>query len=149
VSQNDAPNSWDFPHVHLCSTTSTCNSTDLLSHCVTQENHPKYHLNSLHKGGQHNVQVLSHIGTTHPSHGHTQLMGSLSGRLTQSVSWRVSHVAVIINTTKDIQGFFSKKISSRVKLNTCCLSWLLLPMKNMYKYFMVFTDSSMDHIVGD
>jgi hypothetical protein len=48
--------------------------------------------------GAHNVPSPSQRGTTHPSHGHTQLMGSLSGRLTQSVSWRMSHTAVIINT---------------------------------------------------
>jgi hypothetical protein len=47
--------------------------------------------------GAHNVPSPSQRGTTHPSHGHTQLMGSLSGRLTQSVSWRMSHAAVIIN----------------------------------------------------
>jgi hypothetical protein len=69
-----------FSHVHLCSATGTSNSTDLLSHCVTQENHLEYHLNSLQGGGQHNVPVLSQIGTTHPSHG-LSLMGSLSGRL--------------------------------------------------------------------
>jgi hypothetical protein len=42
--------------------------------------------------------ISSQRGTTHPSHGHTQLMGSLTGRLTQSVSWRMSHAAVIINS---------------------------------------------------
>jgi hypothetical protein len=48
-------------------------------------------------------------GLPHPTQGHTtfllrlreeqhtQLMGSLSGRLTQSVSWRISHAVVIIN----------------------------------------------------
>jgi hypothetical protein len=50
----------------------------------------------------HNVPSLSQRGTTHPSHGHTQLMGSLSGRLTQSVSWRMSHAAVIINTPSQL-----------------------------------------------
>jgi hypothetical protein len=78
MSQNDAPNSWDFPHVHLCSTTCTSNSTDLLSHCVTQENHLEYHLNSLQRGGQHKIPFLSQIGTTHPAHG-------LSLRLTHSL----------------------------------------------------------------
>jgi hypothetical protein len=77
--------------------------------------------------GAHNIPSPSQRGTTHPSHGHTQLMGFLtphrgtqrsisvsernhtpiswahpthgllSGRLTQSVSWRMSHAAVIIN----------------------------------------------------
>jgi hypothetical protein len=47
--------------------------------------------------GAHNVPSPSQRGTTHPSHGHTQLMGFLTGRLTQSVSWRMSHAAVIIN----------------------------------------------------
>jgi hypothetical protein len=48
--------------------------------------------------GAHNIPSLSQRGTTHPSHGHTQLMGFLTGRLTQSVAWRMSHATVIINT---------------------------------------------------
>jgi hypothetical protein len=43
------------------------------------------------------VPYPSQRGTTHPSHGNTQLMGSLLGRLTQYVSWRMSHAVVIIN----------------------------------------------------
>jgi hypothetical protein len=54
--------------------------------------HPAHGLHHLTQG--HNVPSLSQRGTTHPSHGHTQLMGSLSGRLTQSVSWRMSHAVV-------------------------------------------------------
>ena len=34
----------------------------------------------------HYIPSPSYKGTTHPSHGHTQLMGSLTSRLTQSVS---------------------------------------------------------------
>jgi hypothetical protein len=62
--------------------------------------HPAHGLHHLTQG--HNVPSLSQRGTTHPSHGHTQLMGSLSGRLTQSVSWRMSHAAVIINTPSQL-----------------------------------------------
>jgi hypothetical protein len=47
--------------------------------------------------GEHNVPSLSHRGTTNPSHGHTQLMVSLLGRITQFVSWRMYHTTVIIN----------------------------------------------------
>jgi hypothetical protein len=47
--------------------------------------------------GAHNVPSPSQRGTTHPSHGHIQLMVSLTGRLTQSMSWRMSHAAIIIN----------------------------------------------------
>jgi hypothetical protein len=99
-------------HVHLCSATGTSNSTNLLSHCVTQENHLKYHLNSLQGGGQHNVPVLSQIGTTHPTQG-------LSLR---SVSWRMSHAVVIINTPSQL-GRHSP--SSQVSHGTTrTLSWL-------------------------
>jgi hypothetical protein len=45
-------------------------------------------ISTLYRGGQHNIPVLSQIGTTHPSHG-------LSLR---SVSWRMTHAVVIINT---------------------------------------------------
>jgi hypothetical protein len=95
-----------------------------------QENHPEYHLkpdstesirqettchdNSVqsltythhmgtftpHRGTHHIISVQR--GTIHPSHGHTQHMGSLTGRLTQSVSWRMSHEAVIINTPSQL-----------------------------------------------
>jgi hypothetical protein len=72
----------------------------------------------------HNVPSPSQRGTTHswapnswassPTHEHTtfllhlreephtQLMGFLSGRLTQSVSWRMSHADVIINTPSQL-----------------------------------------------
>jgi hypothetical protein len=46
----------------------------------------------------HSVPSQSQRGTTHPSHGHTQLMGSLTGQITQFVSWRMSHKVVIIKT---------------------------------------------------
>jgi hypothetical protein len=75
-----------------------------LSHCVSQENHLEYHIISnlcieetgtsfhLHlkendtpnswasspHTGAHNVPSPSQRGTTHPSHGHTQLMGFLT-----------------------------------------------------------------------
>jgi hypothetical protein len=86
---------------------------------VSEKNHtPSSWASSPHKGTQHSISVLemnhthglphpthgnnvpspSQRETTHPSHGHTQLMGSISGRITQSVSWRMSHVVVIINT---------------------------------------------------
>jgi hypothetical protein len=52
--------------------------------------------------GAHNVPSLYQRGTTHPSHGHTQLMGSLSGRLTKFVSWRMSHATIIINTPSQL-----------------------------------------------
>ena len=70
------------PHTHLMGTP---NSLDSSPHT-----------------GAHNVPSPSQRGTTHPSHGHTQLMGSLTGRLTQSVSWRMSHVTVIINTPSQL-----------------------------------------------
>jgi hypothetical protein len=57
---------------------------------------------SLPHTGAHNVPFQSQRGMTHPSHGHTQLTGSLTGRLTQSVSWRMSHEAVIINTLSQL-----------------------------------------------
>jgi hypothetical protein len=109
LSQNDTPNSWASPH------RGTQHSIS-----VSERNHTPNSWASLHRGTQHSISVsernhtpnswasspltqghnvpsLSQRGTTHPSHGHTQLMGSLSGRLTQSVSWRMSHAAVIIN----------------------------------------------------
>ena len=49
-----------------------------------------------HRGTHH--FILVHRGMTYPYHGHTQHMGSLTGRITQSVSWRMSHEVVIINT---------------------------------------------------
>jgi hypothetical protein len=70
--------------------------------CLREERHthlmgtPNSWASSPHTGA-HNIPSPSQRGTTHPSHGHTQLMGSLTGLLTQSVSWRMSHAAVIIN----------------------------------------------------
>jgi hypothetical protein len=43
-----------------------------LSHCVSQENHLEYHLNSLHRGDQYIVSSLSQRER------HTQLMGFLT-----------------------------------------------------------------------
>jgi hypothetical protein len=64
---------------------------------VSERNHtPNSWASSPHTGA-HKVPSPSQRGTTHPTHGHTQLMGFVLGRLTQSVSWRMSHAAVIIN----------------------------------------------------
>jgi hypothetical protein len=41
-SHDDAPNTLGFHTFTLCSATGTSNSTDLLSHCVTQENHLEF-----------------------------------------------------------------------------------------------------------
>jgi hypothetical protein len=84
LSQNDTPNSWASPHIHLCSVTGTSTSTDLLSHCVTKENHLEYHIiSTLYPKdnskpitwdpsplkGVHNTPSPSQRGTTHPTHG--------------------------------------------------------------------------------
>ena len=51
--------------------------------------------------GAHIVSSQSQRGMTHPSHGNTQLMGSLTGCRSsvseENISWRMSHEAVIIN----------------------------------------------------
>jgi hypothetical protein len=71
-------------YVHLCSATGMSNSTDLLSHYVTQENHLEYHLNSLaqKRSAQHSSSVSDRnhipISWAHPTHG-------LSLRSTQSI----------------------------------------------------------------
>jgi hypothetical protein len=114
-------------HPHVLSHRSILLSKSL-SHYVSQENHLEYHIistlcteensTSFHlrlrekdtpnswasspHTGAHNVPSPSQRGTTHPSHENTQLMGSLSGRLTQSVSWRMSHAVVIINTPSQL-----------------------------------------------
>jgi hypothetical protein len=72
--------------------------------------------------GAHNVPSLSQRGTTHPAHGHTQLMGFLSGRLTQSVSWRMSHAVVIINTPSQLGRHSPSGQISHGSTQT--LSWL-------------------------
>jgi hypothetical protein len=41
-SHDDAPNTLGFHTFTLCSTTYTSNSVDLLSHCVTKENHLQF-----------------------------------------------------------------------------------------------------------
>jgi hypothetical protein len=87
-----------------------------LSHCVSQENHLEYHIvstlyieenstlfhlrlrendtpnswaSSPHTVA-HNVPSLSQRGTTHPSHGHTQLMGFLTPHRGTQRSFSVS-----------------------------------------------------------
>jgi hypothetical protein len=87
-----------------------------LSHCVSQENHLEYHIistlcteetsTSFHlrlrendtpnswasspHTGAHNVPSPSQRGTTHPSHGHTQLMGFLTPHRGTQRSFSVS-----------------------------------------------------------
>jgi hypothetical protein len=87
-----------------------------ISHCVSQENHLEYHIIStlcieenntlfhLHLRenetpnswassphiGAHNVPSPSQRGTTHPSHGHTQLMGFLTPHRGTQRSFSVS-----------------------------------------------------------
>jgi hypothetical protein len=41
-SHDDAPSTLGFHTFTLCSATSTSNSTDLLSHCITQENNLEF-----------------------------------------------------------------------------------------------------------
>jgi hypothetical protein len=41
-SHDDAPNTLGFHMFTLCSATDTSNSADLLSHCVTKENHLEF-----------------------------------------------------------------------------------------------------------
>jgi hypothetical protein len=86
-SHDNAPNTLGFHTFTLCSATDTSNSVDLLSHCVTQENHLEF-CSTLCKEEVISTFQLSQIGTTHPSQG-------LSLRF---VIWRMSHVAAIINS---------------------------------------------------
>jgi hypothetical protein len=63
--------------------------------------------------GAHNVPSSPQRGTTHRSHGHTQLMGSLLGRLTQFVSSRMSYAAVIINRAEEVCKGSAREIAAR------------------------------------
>jgi hypothetical protein len=58
-------------HVHLCSATYMSNSTDLLSHCVTQENHLEL-FSTLYKGRP--TQRSSSVSNRN----HTPILGALS-----------------------------------------------------------------------
>jgi hypothetical protein len=89
---------------------------------VSERNHtPISWASSPHTGG-HNVPSPSQRETTHPTHGHTQLMGSLSRQLTQSVSWRMSHAAIIINTPSQLGRHSPQGQVSHGSTRT--LSWL-------------------------
>jgi hypothetical protein len=102
MSWNDAPNSWDFPHVHLCSVTGMSNSTYILSHCVTQENHLEYHLNSLHRGGSFFLD-----------RNHTP------------ISWALSRVCVLEDVSRNCNHHHS--LSSREAFSTRpSISWKYL-----------------------
>jgi hypothetical protein len=83
-------------HIHLCSTTGTSNSSDLLSHCVTQENHLEFFSTLCKEEANTMFQFCLKYEP------HTQLMGSLLGRLNHSVSWRISHAVVIIDTPSQL-----------------------------------------------
>jgi hypothetical protein len=93
---------------------------------VSEKNHtPNSGASSPHTGAQRSIFVSERnhtpISWAHPTHGlphptqghtmflihlreepHAQLMGFLSCRLTQSMSWRMCHVAVIINTPSQL-----------------------------------------------
>jgi len=68
-----------------------------------------------YKAGDHTSSQLSPKSNVHPSHVHTQHMGSLTGRLDliseENMSWRMSDEAVIINNVDfDNLIFFIKLI---------------------------------------
>jgi hypothetical protein len=63
------------------------NSADLLSHYVTQENHMEFFSTLCKEEAIFYVPDLYQIGTKHPSQGLSLMF----------VSWRMSHVFVIIN----------------------------------------------------
>jgi hypothetical protein len=88
--------------------------------------HPTHGLHHLTQG--HNIPSLSQRGTTHPSHGHTQLMGSLSGRLTQSVSWRMSHASCNHQHSLSAREAFSTRPSLSRKYSNFVLASGLVKM---------------------
>jgi hypothetical protein len=96
--------------------------------CLKEEPHthlmgsPNSWASSPHTGAR-NVPYPSQRETTNPSHGHVQLMGSLSGRLSHSVSWWMSHAIVIINTNKlPTRSVFDLKLglSFNCQARVCC-----------------------------
>jgi hypothetical protein len=60
-------------HMFTCAQPHARPTQKILSHYITQENHLEYHINSLQGGGQHNVPVLSQIGTTNLTQGLSQV----------------------------------------------------------------------------
>jgi hypothetical protein len=88
LRENDTPNSWASPHrctqhsISVSERNHTPRSWASLqrgtqhSISVSERNHtPNSWASSPHTGTQRSISVQR--GTTHPSHGHTQLMGSL------------------------------------------------------------------------
>ena len=78
LSHDDAPKSMGIHTFTLCSATCMSNSADLLSHCVTQENHLEYHIISTLCTEEANTSFHLCLRMIHPTHG-------LSLRSTHSV----------------------------------------------------------------
>jgi hypothetical protein len=120
LRENDTPNSWaSSPRIGAHSVPSSYQREEPHTHLMRL--HPTHGTpNSSPHTTAHNVPSLSQRGTTHPYHGHTQLMGFLTGRLTQSVSWRMSHDCNHQQLTRSYVSFLSiASISSFMACTQC------------------------------